>query len=214
MTCSHCVAAGRDVFAGPLVRRKLRRYRKKGPSRTTGLLLSGLRQQGVEDATILDVGGGVGVIGQELLATGAASVVEVEASPEFAAVARQEAAGRGTADRMEVLEGDFVDLAPDLAPADTVTLDRVICCYPHMRLLLGASATRARRLVGLLFPREHVVVRLAVRLLNLGQRVRRSPFRVYVHASSDVEDELERHGFHRAWESRTWLWRVRVYERR
>lgn len=213
MTCPHCVAAGRDVFAGRVVRRDLRRYRKKGPSRTTGLLLRGLRQRGVQDATLLDVGGGVGVNSQELLASGAASAVEVEASPEYAAAAREEAARRGTSDRMEVLEGDFVDLAPDLAPADIVTLDRAVCCYPHMRLLVGASATRARRLVGLVLPREHVVVRLGMGLLNLGQRVRRSAFRVYVHASRDVEDELERHGFRRAWESRTWLWRVRVYER-
>jgi magnesium-protoporphyrin O-methyltransferase len=67
--------------------------------------LAGLRRQGVQDATLLDVGGGVGVIAQELLASGAASVVEVEASAEYAAAAREEAARRGTSDRIDLLEG-------------------------------------------------------------------------------------------------------------
>lgn len=213
MTCSHCTAAGSDVFVGRVVRRKLERYRRKGPTGTTALLLHGLEERGVEGATLLDIGGGIGVIQQELLGWGATSAVAVEAAPEFAVAAREEADRRGTADRVEIVQGDFVDVAPAIVPADIVTLDRVVCCYPHMRRLVGASASRARHLYGLVLPREHVVVRMGVATLNLVQRVRGSDFRVYVHAVREVEDELRRRGFRRAWESRTWLWRVRIYRR-
>lgn len=214
MTCPHCAAAGTDVFQGRVVRKELKRYRKKGPRRTTQLLLHGLEERGVGDATLLDIGGGVGVIAQELLASGAAEAVVVDASAEFVDAAREEAARRGTSDRVRLLTGDFVDLAPDIGPADIVTLDRAVCCYPHMRLLVGASAARARRLLGLVLPREHVAVRLGAAVVNLGLRLRRSDFRVYVHASRDVDDELGRRGFERAWESRTWLWRVRIYRKK
>lgn len=214
MTCPHCTGAGTDVFKGRAVRSDLKRYRTKGPRRTTRLLLHGLQERGVRGATLLDIGGGVGVIPHELLASGAAAAVEVDASPEYVEAAREEAARRGTSDRIRLLTGDFVDLAPDIGPADIVTLDRSVCCYPHMRLLVGASAARARRLVGLVLPREHVAVRLGTAVLNLGLRLRGSDFRVYVHASRDVDDELRQRGFTRAWESRTWLWRVRIYRKK
>ena len=49
----------------------LKAYRKKGPSKTTRMLIDALKAQGVEDMTLLDIGGGVGAIQHELLNSGA-----------------------------------------------------------------------------------------------------------------------------------------------
>lgn len=213
MTCAHCTSAGADVFVGRVVRREQRRYRRRGPSSTTRLLLDALRERGIEGATVLDIGGGVGALQQELLAAGAREVVGVDAAPSYVEAARDEAARRGTLDHVRLFCGDFVDLAPDLAPADVVTLDRAICCYPHVRTLVGASATRARRLYGLVLPRQHLLARTGAGLINLVQRLRRSPFRVYLHPMATVADEMSRRGFRMAWRTTTPLWRVMVWER-
>jgi DNA-binding response OmpR family regulator len=65
--------------------------------------------------------------------------------------------------------------------ADVVTLDRVICCYPDMERLVASSSEKARRLVGAVYPREEWWVRFAVGAANVICRLRRTPFRVYVH---------------------------------
>jgi magnesium-protoporphyrin O-methyltransferase len=155
----------------------------------------------------------VGVLDHELLAAGAVRAVTVDASPAYLTLCAEEAERRGHADRLEQLLGDFVDLAPEVEPADVVTLDRVICCYPHMRVLVGASATRARRLYGVVFPREHAVMRFGVAVLNLVQRLLGSAFRVYVHQGRDVDDELDERGFRRVWTGGSFLWQARLYER-
>ena len=78
----------------------------------------------------------------ELLGAGAAFAVDVDGSPAYVVVARDEAQRRGVADRVHYEAGDFVELAPSIAPADLVALDRVVCCYPDMPALLAASAGR------------------------------------------------------------------------
>ena len=46
-----------DTEAGA---QKLREYLRNGPDRTTQLLVDALRTEGVADATLLDIGGGIG----------------------------------------------------------------------------------------------------------------------------------------------------------
>jgi len=59
--CSHCEGAS-DLFNRRTARRDLRRYRSRGPSATTRLLLDALVAQRSGDRTLLDIGGGVGAI--------------------------------------------------------------------------------------------------------------------------------------------------------
>jgi magnesium-protoporphyrin O-methyltransferase len=61
----------------------------------THLLLDGVKAVGVEGATLLDIGGGVGVVQLELLSVGALRATEVGASSAFLHVARTEAQRRG-----------------------------------------------------------------------------------------------------------------------
>ncbi|HEU4672036.1 MAG TPA: methyltransferase domain-containing protein, partial [Candidatus Limnocylindrales bacterium] len=115
------------------------RYARKGADPTTHRLLDMIRRRGVAGATLLDVGGGTGVIDRELLRAGAGHAVLVDGSPAYLEVARDEARRANLLDRLEIVEGDFTRLAASIDAADVVTLDRVICCYPGVDALVGLS---------------------------------------------------------------------------
>jgi 2-polyprenyl-3-methyl-5-hydroxy-6-metoxy-1,4-benzoquinol methylase len=201
---SSCCQGVDQMFGEQTAEHDLRRYRKRGPSKPTRMLLAALRAEGIERASVLDIGGGIGAIQQELLHAGADRATCVEASAAYLRAARAEAAR----------QGDFVALAEQIEPADVVTLDRVICCYPDMEALVGASADRSRRLYGLVYPRDAWWVRLAVRAFNLGLRVGRRVFRVHVHRTAAVDAVARRQGltpsFHRHAGP---IWQVAVYVR-
>lgn len=202
------------MFGERTARRDLKRYRRKGPSRATRLLVDALRSAGVEGARVLDIGGGVGAVQHELLDAGAAHATGVDAAPAYVLAAREEAERRGHAGRVSQLEGDFVALADRVEPADVVTLDRVICCYPDMPALVGRSADRAERLYALVYPRDVWWTRLAFRGVNVAFRVARNPFRVYVHHADAVDATLRERGLAPTVERRAGpVWKLALYER-
>jgi SAM-dependent methyltransferase len=210
VSCAQCNGIVQE-FNDRLARRELRRYRRRGPVGSTRTLLEALRKQGVAGRSFLDVGGGVGAVQHELMAAGASHGTHVDASPAYLAAARDEAQRRGHADRMRYLEGDFVTLASELNAADVVTLDRVICCYDDMAALVDASASRARLLLGLVFPREHLFMRFGVRVLNFVQRIRRRPFNVFLHGTAAVEARIRTHGFRKVVHAHSPLWQIHLY---
>lgn len=210
--CSHCEDA-QDLFSARAARRDLKRFRKRGPSRTTRLLLEALEAQRSGDSSLLDIGGGVGAISHELLEGGFERGVQVDASPAYLAASEEEAARRGHADRMTYHYGDFVELAATLGAADVVTLDRVVCCYPDMEALVTASTARARHLYGLVLPRERLATRVGVACENLMFRLRGSAFRTFVHPPELVDAFIRRAGFRRTYAAGTALWQVLTYAR-
>jgi SAM-dependent methyltransferase len=206
-----------DVFASIFDRETAEhdreRYRRDGPDRTTVTLVDMLRARGLADATVLDIGGGTGVLTRALLAEGASAAVLVDGSPAFITVAREEAVEAGVEDRVELVRGDFVAVAPRVGEADVVTLDRVICCYGNVEALVSLSAERARRLYGLVLPRDGLPTRLAIWLNNLRFMVTRSPYRSYVHRNRRVDAIAAEHGLRPVAEDRTLFWRVVLYAR-
>jgi hypothetical protein len=211
---TNCCQGVEQVFGERTAQHDLRRYRKRGPSKPTRILLEALRREGIADATLLDIGGGVGVIQHELLDAGAARATGVEASAAYQRAAKEEAERRGNADRVAYRTGDFVALADDVAPADVVTLDRVICCYPDMESLVGRSADRARRLYGLIYPQDRWWVAAVLRVANLAMRVSRRAFRAYLHRSSAVDAVAREHGLTpRMSRSAGPVWQVALYTR-
>jgi magnesium-protoporphyrin O-methyltransferase len=197
-----------------MAHRELRRYRKKGATGTTRMLLDALEHEGIRGRTFLDIGGGVGAIQHELLAAGAASGTSADASPAYLAAARSEAAARGHVDRMTYHEGDFVHIAAELPEADVVTLDRVLCCYHDMPALVDASASRAQRLYGVVIPREErALVRMGLAFINFMQRLRRRPFRVFGHSRAALEERLASFGYQRVFRGTSFAWQVLVFTR-
>jgi hypothetical protein len=163
---------------------------------------------------VLDIGGGIGAIQHELLAAGAAQATSVEASAAYLRAAREEAERRGHAHRISYHAGDFVALADRIAPADIVTLDRVICCYPDMESLVGRSADRAQRLYALVYPRDTWWVGLGFRAMNLVMSVARRAFRVYLHPATAVDAVARRHGLTPRLARRAGpVWQIALYTR-
>jgi len=174
--------------------------------------LQAIQERGLSGFSLLDIGGGVGAIQHELSGSGARDIVNVDASAAFSQAARQEAERRGYADRAEYHVGDFVRLADSLAPADVVTLDRVVCCYDDMRGLVTGAAQKAQHILGLVYPNDSWYARLGMGLLNLFQRITRNPFRVFIHPNQEVEGIIQEKGFERVFFERGFFWRVVVFE--
>jgi len=197
------------------VSRKLSDYRRRGPAATTLQLIDALGAQGIEGMTLLDIGGGVGDIQHRLLGAGVREAVSVEASSAYIHVARAEAERLGLADRIVNVQGDFVDLADQIADADIVTLDRVICCYDDMEQLVGRSAAHARRLYGVVYPRDTWWVRAGTAVwYNARHRLRRNPMRNFVYPTAAVEAAIRRQGLERRFRRDMGAWQVAVFVRR
>src|SRR5262249_44836358 len=178
-----CKARGCDAFFSPRqARRAAERYRKHGLDTTAQRMLAFLEERGIEGATVLEVGGGLGEMQVELLKRGAERTLNLELSPgydEEAARLVREAGVEGRA------EGRLHDIAADPAgieEADVVVLHRVVCCYPDYERLLGAAADHARRLLVFSYPPRNVVSRFLLGTLNLFFRLRRKEFRTFAHA--------------------------------
>lgn len=193
--------------------RELKQYRRKGPNRTTQMLIDALKTEGIEGMTLLDIGGGVGAIQHELLSAGVRSAANVDASAAYVAVAKEEAERRGHAGLVSYYHGDFIQLAPEIAPADIVTLDRVICCYDDMQALVGLSSARARNMYGLVYPRDTWWMKIRVAIENFVYRLVRNPFRSFVHPTDQVDAVVRSSGLRRRLYLKTFLWQVVVYAR-
>jgi len=212
MACRQCRGI-EQFFDRKEADRDLKGYRKKGPSKTTQMLIDAIEADGIADKTLLDIGGGVGAIQHGLLKAGAGAAVSVDASTAYIEAAKGEAQKQGHADRLQQRHGDFVDIAPEIEPAHAVTLDRVICCYHDVERLVSLSSERATRLYGLVYPRDNWMARTGFRLFNLFFRLRRSPFRIFVHPTATLDALVRRGGFEQSFYRKTLVWQVAVYTR-
>jgi SAM-dependent methyltransferase len=213
MSCGSNCCGTADFFGERIARRNLRKYRRGGPFGTTKRLLAALREAPGPKDSLLDVGGGVGVIAHEMLAAGTSSAVIVDASPAFLAAARAESERRQTGDRLRLQLGDAVELRDDVPAADVVTLDKVVCCYVDMESLLAVTASRARQLMALAYPRDDWWVRAMVVVGNRMLQLKGSAFRSYVHRNAAIESALRRAGLTPRLQRRGAFWIVAVFER-
>jgi len=212
MACEQCRGL-ESYFGERQAERQLKGFHRRGPDKTTRMLIAALEAEGVRGLTLLDVGGGIGAVQLGLLKAGVTSATDVDASSGYLATARSEAERQGLADRIAYRHGDFTSLAAELAPAGVVTLDRVICCYPDMPALVGAAADKAQRILGAVYPPNTWWMRVGVRFINYIMRLRESEFRVFVHPTDEIEGVLRRHGLERATKQRTFLWEICTFTR-
>jgi len=213
MACCNRYSAAEKQFSRKTAEGDLRRYRRRGADATTKLLLAELRRWPLQGASLLDVGGGIGVIDMELADYGVGRATIVEASPAYFEVARREVESRYKSRPTEFVVGDFAALANTLADADLVTLDRVVCCYPDAENLLRSAAQRARRAIAFTYPRNRWYVRAFVALENFWKRLLGSPFRAFVHSPERMHIVLMAAGLVRSARQGTAFWMFDLYSR-
>jgi 2-polyprenyl-3-methyl-5-hydroxy-6-metoxy-1,4-benzoquinol methylase len=209
----HWLCAAEAQFNQKRAERDLRRYRRRGADASTRLMLEELRRWPLKGRRLLDVGGGIGVIGRELAGSGVASATFVEASPAYLEVARREVGLKFGSRPTQFVLGDFALIAGTLPEADVVTLDRVVCCYPDAEALLGAAAARTRQLLAFTYPRDRWYVRALFAVVNLSMRLTGKEFRAFVHAPERMEAVLEAAGLVRKARREMLVWTFDLYRR-
>jgi hypothetical protein len=212
---SCCDARGCDeFFTARMARRAAERYRKKGVDKTAQRMLAFLEEHGIERATVLEVGGGVGEVQIELLERGAAHTLNLELSSGYDEEAMRlvrDACAEGRAERR------LHDIAADpegVEPADVVVLHRVVCCYPDYEQLLGAAADHARRLLVFSYPPRNALSRFLLGAQNLLFRLQRKEFRAFAHPPARMLGVVEERGFLLAYSHRPVVWQIAGFERR
>jgi 2-polyprenyl-3-methyl-5-hydroxy-6-metoxy-1,4-benzoquinol methylase len=212
MSCCCRLGTLGSHFSDKIARRDLAAYREHGPRAVTRAMLDVVATLGLQDASLLDVGGGVGVLPFELLTDGVTSATLIEPSEAYLRVAREETRRRGLDDRLTFLHGDVQGVSGSVEPTDLVTLDRVICCDPDMRTLVSAAARSSRRFVVASFPNDRWHIRLFTALENMGRAVLRNAFRTFVHPVRAIDAAFEKEGFERIRTLKTFVWQIVLYE--
>ena len=210
MGCCQCQGI-ENIFDKKTAKRELKRYLRKGPSKTTSMLLDTIHKEGVQGLDFLDIGGGIGAIQYELIKAGASNGTSIEASSAYINLVKEEIHKIGLAEIIDFKYGDFTTMVSDVNMADIVTLDKVICCYDDMFELVRLSSKLARKLYAIIYPRDVWWTKLTLPFLNFYPIIKGSSFRVFIHPTKKVEEIIFRNGLKRNYYATTLFWQVAIF---
>lgn len=194
-------------------RSEVSQYLKKGLASHARAMLDAVSARGLKDASVLEIGGGIGSLYVELLKHGATRAVNVEVSAAYLTAARALAGQLGLADRVDYCHADFARNPDSVSVADIVIMHRVICCYPDMPRLVSAAAQHTRRILALSFPRNEWHVRLFIEAQAMWLQMKGLNFRNYVHLPEDIFRVAADAGLKPAHQSFSGTWQIVVFER-
>ena len=209
MGCCQCQGI-ENMFDKKAAKRQLKRYLKKGPTKTTSMLLDAIHKKGVQGLNFLDIGGGIGAIQHDLIKAGASNGTSIEASSAYIDLIKDEI---DLTEKVVFKHGDFTTIASDLDSADIVTLDKVICCYDDMDELVGLSSKLAQKIYAIVYPRDNWWTKLLLPIINFYPKIKGSSFRVFIHPTKQVEDIIIRNGLKRNYYNKRLFWRVAIFTR-
>jgi len=207
--CPHSRSGGR-VFSF-FARNYRKRFSKKGLEPLQQQLMAGLQQAGFADATVLEIGSGVGHFHMTMLEQGAKSAIGIDLAPKMIEEAEKWSKDRGLVDRVRYFQGDFMEILPQIEPADVVVLDKVVCCYPDADGLVNRSLAKTTRVYALTYPRYRWFVRMAIGFGALMLKIIGSSFRPYAHHPDDIERWITESGFQKRYQDTTFIWLTQVY---
>jgi 2-polyprenyl-3-methyl-5-hydroxy-6-metoxy-1,4-benzoquinol methylase len=209
-----CEPEGYDTtFNDRFARRMARRYRRRGLSRSANAIATFLTDRGIEGASILEIGGGVGELHVELLRRGAAKATNLEISTNYEAEAALLLERSGMAARVDRRFLDIAQVPDEVERADVVLLHRVVCCYPDYERLLGAAAGKAGRLLVFSHPPRSLPTRAMFGAENTVRRIKGDTFRSFVHPPAAMLEVAGRSGLRNTYSWRGLGWCVVGLER-
>ena len=204
-----CGGSGyQETFGDGFARRVSRRYRQRGLDRTQRRLVGFLAERGIEGATVLEIGGGVGELQVELLRRGADRATNLEISENYEAEAAALLRETGLADRVTRRLHDIATAPDEVEQADVVVLHRVVCCYPDYEKLLGAAAGHARRLLVFSHPPRNLFIRALHGMENLVRRMQGNDFRAFAHPPVAMVDVVRANGMTQQYRHHGLAWNV------
>jgi magnesium-protoporphyrin O-methyltransferase len=194
------------MFSPRMARRSLKRYRERGLDELEQAMVAAGGADGLDGARVLEIGGGIGTLQAELLEAGADSGEIVELVPAWEPYARELAREKGLEQRVEFRIADVIEEPGAVDPADVVVLNRVVCCSPDGVRLTGVAARLARRRLVLSFPRDRLLVRFGLGLVNGTMRMLGRSYRAFVHPRAALLAAAEGEGLTLAEADRGFIW--------
>ncbi|HEV2119397.1 MAG TPA: methyltransferase domain-containing protein [Candidatus Bathyarchaeia archaeon] len=191
------------------------KYKSKGLTASTEVLLEILARNGLAGKTILDIGCGTGFFALETLRHGASLCVGVDLSSAAIHEANEFAKESGFQERVKFEVANAASMQP--TASDIVVMDKVLCCYPDADSLLKTASQSSKELLGFVVPRNEglmkPLMRAGIGLANLVEKLRKTGFRLYLHPLRSVDKLLVKNGFQRSGKATSRFWLVFLYKR-
>jgi len=213
MDCCGHIQGLNNIFDENNARGEVKTYWKNGIDKHARAIVEAVSARGVDGASLLEVGSGLGGLHIELLKRGAARATDVDISSAYLSAAQRIAEKLELRDKVTYLLADFAREAENVPAAEVVILHRVVCCYPNMPQLVTVAAGHARRLLALSFPRRAWYTRLFEKLINFGMWLTRSGFRFYLHSPEAILATAAQAGLVPVQQKSSWPWQIVVFER-
>lgn len=210
----NCAALeGTNKFFNTQARRSEKYFKKKGLRKEQKYLAAGIRQSGMQNAEILEIGCGVGGLHLSLLKESAAKATGFDISEKMIATARQLSAEMELQDRTQYRHGDFVAMHDDAPAADVTILDKVICCYENAPELIARSTAKTRRIYAVSYPRQNLIVKLVFLCTKFFLKLFRQAFHPFYHEPEQIQKWIAKTGFNKFYEKETMIWLIQVFQR-
>lgn len=177
-------------------------------------LLDLLRDAPLRRPSVLEMGSGTGGLSVALLEMGARRVTGLDLSRASIELARRRSVHAGLADRVTFEVGNAAHA--DVQPHDWVVLDRVMCCFADVDLLVGRAVDLAGERIGITLPESRGWRGLVNRPLWAAENVwdlLSGGCRGYVHDLRRIERRLAAGGFRAGPSGRVGLWHIGTYDR-
>ena len=195
-------------FNARFARRLAQRYRRDGLTPSAQLVLEFADSVGLDGASVLEIGGGVGELQIELLSRGAREATNLEISRNYEAEAAALLAQSGMTDRVKRRFVDIAQSPDEVEPADVVVMHRVVCCYGDYQRLLSAAASHAAHQLVFSYPRRNLFSRMIISGENLFHRLRKNDFRTYLHPPEAMIKAAQAQGMTVSYRHRSLSWNI------
>lgn len=211
-TCCHADEYS-ELFGGREARWRTWVFTRFGlhGSAATAAAMAG--EAGDPEATLLEVGGGLGEIQVALLESErVASATNLDLSTGWEPAAARLLAQRDLGARVDRHVGDVVDDGDGLSPAHVVVAHRVLCCYPYWRRMADALAMLTLRRLVITLPVDRRRTRAAVGVGNWLMDRRGNDFRAFVHPIEPLLARFADRGLHVVADDAGIVWRTLAME--
>ena len=209
----------KDNFFSKRAKHYDKRFHKKGLDKSQQLLLEGMfavmTQNGKSSVeSVMEIGCGVGGLLLTMLDKGLQHAIGVDASEGMLEKAKDNAVRMKFEEKTVFHHGDFVDVEPELPPADIIILDKVLCCDSNPELLIKKSTGKTKAIYAVSFPRDNILVRFFVKAGILITKIFPLKFTPFYHEPADIKRWTENANFVLSYARNSFIWQVQVYIRK
>jgi SAM-dependent methyltransferase len=191
------------------------KYKEKGLTNSSGILLDLLVKNDLAGKSYLEIGCGTGFFAMETSRKGTASITGFDLSSAAIQEANGYAKELGFGDRAKFEVGDGA-IVP-MPSSDIVVMDKVLCCYPDYDALLKNASDASKQMLGFIVPRDEgwmkPFMRCGAAAINLVEKLRRTGFKFYLHPLGSIHGQLVEKGFHQAEKAKSRVWLIFLYKK-